>query len=730
MPGLTRLVFNPYARRLAVLIAATLLSLPGYADPDNDAVPPQHAGHAGIDVIEGLGHDFTDFQLTPDAGHLIVLQPRKQRLVKVRLSDLEIVARSPKLADGLCCFILSTDGKRILTGSAPHGYQEHRESYNQRGVLQWLDLASLEPLGPASTIQTDIVGLQRLADGNIAAMSGSGAMRSDNGHWAILNETARGEVYRIGMHRFDRWYPFDDVYATTAGGRVVLSASTQHGGFGARYFADNETGAQGESFPIEGNPGTGGFSLIDDERFVVSYRGALLRVSNHPLTGLRNYGKTIHENKGAVASRELGVLALCVQGGIELYRWPGLEPMRHVPLAMDLEFPQAVGDLGVFFARQCITAENALMSADRLVRVDLSQLLSEEEARPAPPAPAPLHDDATGLPTVSARLALRGELKGLHLSADGQALLVFDADEGRVHRLDRGTLEIESSSEMLPYGSHDIAICPKKERIVVLCAPDQLPRHVGKPIAGLLIWLDAKTLKQVGQAQHCPVSPHLATFDKHGDLYVAGKYDDHDNWLILRSEQGNNQLKFFERGRGYSLLRFGPDGETLFTDGGNFTRVHGTDSGEIKKGKLPSTREAYMFGRLYFSNSANYIAAQSGGVIQFKNTTDQYGEPLGSVGQLTAMTGVPPLLAACTNKGALMLFEVPACRATAQVELGGIVTGLVYHPESDYAYGLYWPNRYLEDSRHDRYTGPYFADVIAIDLSALKQDHAIDQPNP
>ncbi len=711
------------------MIAAALLGLPRYADSDNDAVPPQHAGHAGIDVIEGLDHDFTHFQLTPDTEHLIVLQPRKQRLVKVRLSDLEIVARSPKLADGLRCFIFSADGKRILTGSAPRGYQEHRESYNQRGVLQWLDLASLEPLEPASTIQTDIVGLQRLADGNIAAMSGSGAIRSDNGHWAVLNDTARGEVYRIGMHRFDRWYPSDDVYATTAGGRVVLSGSTQHGGFGARYFADNETGARGESFPIEGNPGTGGFSLIDDERFVVSYRGALLRVSNHPLTGLRNYGKTIHENKGAIASRELGVLALCVQGGVELHRWPGLEPMRHVPLAMDLEDPQAAGDSGVFFARQRIADENTLKPSDRLVRVDLSQLLSEEEARLAPPVPAPVHGDATGLPTVSARLALRSELKGLCLSADGQALLVFDADEGRVHRLDRGTLEIQSSSEKLPYGSHDIAICPKTERIVVLCAPDQLPRHIDKPITGLLIWLDPKTLEQVGQAQRCPVSPHLATFDKHENLYVAGKHDDHDNWLILRSEQGSNQFKFFERGRGFSLLQFGPDGETLFTDGGTLMRVHGTDSGEVKKGKLLSGG-TYLFGGLYFSHSGHYVSARGGGVIQFADTIDQYGKLVGSVGQVTAMTGVPPLLAASTDKGAMVLFEVPACRVTAQAELGGIVTDLVYHPESNYAYGLYWTDRFLESSKHDRFTGPSFADVIAIDLSALKQDHKIDQPGP
>ncbi|MEM6260636.1 MAG: hypothetical protein AAGC72_14165 [Planctomycetota bacterium] len=476
------------------------------------------------------------------------------------------------------------------------------------------------------------------------------------------------------------------------------------------------------------------YTLIDDGRYVLAQSGALYARGNYPAGMMRRYTQhTLPQNFGAVVSRELGVLAVFCRGQIKLYRWPELDVLSDVVHQGVLVDPRPVQGTPVFYARWLdnppLNDLGKLVEDDtpgRIVRVDLSELVADDQIAPRSGLPEPVRGGATGHPDIARSLPLRSDLTDIAYSADGKSVYLLDAGAGCVYRINPQTLAIQEQTGRLPFGTHRMSLGPAGDVLWLACAPTAFEHNKDHP--------GGKVLRIDTTGGFSKVIEHSTGIDPF-DIAAAGTRnnpwvfitDGSNQWTNMHEYGGNplkqiNQVGVTQR----SKITVVPNRSLMFVgEYQSFGYISLVSPGHAKMHEMAASRNAR---EVFVSSDGSYVMTEASDLCELNHASKHRTTMIyrGHVGPRDRRWTPAPLdmiagmehcngqLVVCDRLGQLWRINKQTLEATPGPVFKGILTDLRFDPQSGRLLAIYRHDAVI--SNHGSYKRPIYADFVSIDL--------------
>ena len=659
-------------------------------------------------ILEGVGD--AKIALPAGDGQHIYLRDAGTRLLKVDCTSLAITNEINNIDRIYGAMALSPDGRTLYLGGPTNGFDKNRARADSRGMLAQVDLEQFT-LGQAKVVRCDIKSLTDTGKGNLIAINGSGG----SGRYLEMIDPASGVMAgERGIDSLDQ-----SVVLHPDGQRLYLNDDGRITCLMLDSFTDPRANRAANSDSAGAVRVRGHFTFINDAQYIVTHEGALARLSNNYHRAFLGIAK-LPQNSGAVLSRDLGLLVVAIQDGIQVLSWPSLKPLGEFPnqgVLVDLSLDSSGRIMCARWMPKGSLRKTRPPASEpaKLVSFDL------EELTPAGYTPEPTdiiaHDDAHD--AIVRRLPLQTDIAGLVMPFDGKSLYALDAAGGEVLRLDTATLDVVARSAPLPYSTNEIAVDRYGKWLAVASTP--APYDTNKENAGgVVLVLDPETLA-VNLKIDVPVDPLELAVSSGGRLYVASGSN---QWTQIIEYDIATGVELGQHGSymGASIC-VGPIGKALFISTrrlspGSVEGLQITDSLSDAKGIKEGPLNDVPGGtQIWISSDGNYIASMMGSVFRVPGRTGS-GEltGLGSVDEICGGASDGRLLITCDALNRLTLYKLPSLKPTRQILLDGTLTELCYDANSQRLYGALRPGGKYEG--HEQFSGALLGDVVTIDLAA------------
>ncbi len=668
-----------------------------------------------VALLEGVSA-VADYEPVADGSAVLVLDGDGSRVLRVVGETLEVEATLEGLEPIYADLAVGLDGQAYVGGPVD-GFDRSRQPSDGRGKVLAFDPASMSTNGAPIGVRCDVARLGVIEGGRFVALHGSG-----NGSLMLLDASSG-----VMLAEESTWGQPDAMMVHADGRRVYL---TDNNHLTCRWFREDAIDSGGRMFDavdfVAGQVRVkGAAALLSDGEHVLSTSGSLVRLSNSAQRHLLGVAE-LQANSGGVISETLGALVLAVDGGLQPYAWPTLQPLPESRIKGQLtDLRLAPG--GTFaWARWLPDAQFGRdgptgASDSLLVRIDLAALLPDDFEAPVLDV---VSDDADA--TIDRRLPLRTDLASLLTHPNGSALFVLDVANGYVLKLDPETLDVVLTSERLPFGARQLAVDPRGERLFVSVAPMVFGSNTDRE-NGALVALDPETLAVLGTPINFRFDPFGLAVSGDGRAFVSGGSNQWTDLLVLSLDTGTELGRKGGLRQGTSIALAAGDSLLLTsTSGLSPASVAGVAiDTSAKPSELPQIRveneraHEGAGGAIWATPDGRFAAARGGAVYEVKGVRGrQQIEYAGKVETVSGLTSAAGLLIIAHEDGTLIAYESRGVRPRSQVLVKGVLSDLVVDQRGQRLFAIHRPDGGLD--RSGRSEGGGLADVVSIDLGVLR----------